>query len=144
VGTLRKLQIASLLGILITCAAIILLSLSIVPPEHRSEHFWPRVSWACFLSLLVWVFLGKFMSVAIPGSSKQELGGVLPAFGIVVVLYSTASLILLMARAWIPENSVLSVVHMPAQIIVAAIAAITFVFLYFAFIGAGHHKHDGK
>jgi hypothetical protein len=130
---------ASVVGFLITAITIAVLPMLIVQPENRSEYFWQRILWTEFLAIIFWVFQGNFIAVVFPtGKDSKGLAGMLPSLGIVITFYTTASLILLLVHAWYPNNEVLNHFHLPAQVVIAAIALLTSIFLTYSLPAPGY------
>ena len=135
--TFRKLQIASLLGILIACTARIALT-SYLPSGTHPEHFWFRTFWGCFLISLVWLVKGQFVAGVIFGRARQQWDGILPALETITFFYALASISLMTICSYLPDHPLLNSIHIPAQIIMATTFSTITLTLYIAYIGAMH------
>jgi hypothetical protein len=141
--TFRKLQIASLLGILIVCTARISLN-SYLPSGTHPEHFWLRTFWGCFLISLVWLVKGQFVAGVIFGRASQQADGVLPALETATFFYALTSISLMTISTYLPDHPLLSSIHMPAQIIMTTIFSTITLTLYIAYIGATHETRPSR
>ena len=123
---------ASLAGFLFTALIITGLPMLLVPEADRSEWFWLRISWAEFLSFLVWTFLGGFFSHSVSSANTGTLGGMLPSFGVVVFLYAGVSMTVMLLHAWFEPALFSDRVHLAAQLIAFTLAGLVSVMLSFA------------
>jgi magnesium-transporting ATPase (P-type) len=137
VRTFRKLQIASLVGILIVCTARIALT-TYMPVGTHPGYLWFRTLWGCFLISLVWLVKGQFVAGVIFGRAKQQWDGILPALETLTFFYALTSISLMTIFSYLPDHPLLNSIHMPAQIIMATIFSTIILTLYIAYIGAMH------
>jgi len=144
-GKIQKSRIGykpSIAGFIIIAIVIAVLPLLIVQPENRSGYFWHRILWAEFLNIIVWAFQGNWVAILFPTrKDSKRLAGMFPALGIVIILYACASLALLVAHSWYPNYDILNRFHLPAQVIVAALALLTSIFMSYS---PPAHSHDAE
>lgn len=126
-------------GWAITAAAILGVSTTLIPAEHRSHLFWHRVLWAQFLAALVWAYFGVYGSVALLGRKiPRGAGGILPSFGIVIAAFAGLSFALMLLHAFLPETDFVNRFHLTGQILLMALAGTLCIFLSFTRTAAAH------
>ena len=136
-NTPRRSLIATIVGYLITAAAIVAVPVVLVPEASRSDFFWQRIAWTEFLALLVWGFFGCFATFAVGREKRgRGLGGILPVVGFIVSAYAIVSFGLMMMHAYGGGGETGDRVYSMLQTVAAALAAVTIVLMYFVRTGA--------
>ncbi len=129
--------VASVLGYIITAAAIVVLALLLVETDDRTPQFWRNMLWTEVLALVVWGGLGAYAFYAIRRSMPSgATGGVLPAVNVVVIIYAIISFALMLVHAAGESSELYDRLHLATQVLLAAAALGIFVFLYLARAGA--------
>jgi len=127
----RSLGIASLVGHLVTAAAVLAVPVICIAPAHRSACFWYKIAWTEFLALLLWAYLGGAFWFLLPGTTRRKgLAGVLPVTGLLVFGYAITSVILVLLCDWASRG------HWVAQVVLLLGFALLLVLFEFARIGA--------
>lgn len=128
-----KLLLVAAAGWAVIALAIIGVSLLLISPEHRSPFFWERILWAQFLAALV-LFSNAFLISKAPPS----VGGILPAFRLVVTAYAFLSLAWMLFNAFLPNADFISRFHLAGQIVLMAVAIAVCILLNISRVAAAH------
>ena len=124
-------------GWLVTTLAAALVATILVPEESRSVYFWHRVCWTEFLIFLFWCSTGLYLLAS--GKTKDHVtrfGGIAPTISIVTAIYVVLSFAVMMIHSFVPETDAGNRIHLIAQIVLLAVAALCLVFLSMARAGA--------
>jgi hypothetical protein len=118
---IRTLRIICLLGLVATIAAVAAIPLVVIPTQHRSENYCLKITWAEFLSVVVWLGLYGFLSTPLqPERARMGRGGIAPAFALGAIVYAAVSFALLVAQSALTSNEFVGRVLLAAQILLTA------------------------
>ncbi|GEM_PF-2159699 len=135
----------SILGLLISAAAVYFIAVISVPEDSRSEFFWYRLVWTEVLLLMIWSsFYLYFRATVDPLDHLKRMGGIAPTICIVVISYSVLSFISMMLHAFVNETNTGNRIHWIAQIVFLSGAALTVLSLYKAKVGASAGLNYGS
>jgi len=130
-------RITSILGLLISVAAVYFIAVIAVPEDSRSDFFWYRLVWTEALLLMIWSsFYLYFRATVDPLDHLKRMGGIAPTICIVVISYSILSFVSMMLHAFVDETNTGNRFHWIAQIVFLSGAALTVLSLYKAKVGA--------
>jgi hypothetical protein len=110
------LRVALAVGACTTCVVVFAIAVILVPPELRSEHFWPKLLWAEFLTVVVWATITGFFELVLRSDQSHGLGGILPALVLVVTVYAVSSVLVMVVHSWLPESDLGSRIHWAMQV----------------------------
>ncbi len=131
----HKVSLASVVGYVATVAAVLAVPLVLVPEASRSGQFWFRVGWAEFLVTIYWAYIAGVVG-ADASPDKRGRGGMLYSVGVTAVTFAVFSGLLLLVSVFLPDASLLSRLHWASQIVLAAIAVVACVFVYYSRVAA--------
>jgi hypothetical protein len=133
----RGVGIVTLIGFLVTAAAIIAIPLLVVKAQNRDGLFAVRIVWMEFLAVLLWGAVGGFFFLFAPADkNRRGLGGVYPVIGIITFFYVAISFIFMLIQWLIPASVFLAAAQIPAQIVLLVAYVVLGVVLFFALAGA--------
>lgn len=126
----RKALAICLAGFAVTALALVGMTLALVPEASRSNWFWFRLAWMAFLSALCWGSVYFFRLSSLTGIAlPRGAGGVTPAMAMVVIWYSVASAVLMIAQALLSGIEWVSRVHLAVQIGMGGLVAVVLLLL---------------
>lgn len=133
----KTFQYSILAGWLITALAAILVPTILLPAESRSGLFWHRLCWTQFLIFLFWCSTGLYLAASEKTKDHvTRFGGIAPTISIVIGIYALLSFAVMMIHAVLPATDTGSRIHLIAQVVFFAGAALCIAFLSMARAGA--------
>jgi hypothetical protein len=128
---------AILAGYLICALMVITVPILVSGTFEHTSVFWYRIAWVEFLFLINWVYIGWNASKTVPSRNNiRQLGGILPATGLSLTIYSVLSLCVLLMQTVFINNIFIQRLHLAIQIVLLGSLMILFVFFYISFRSA--------
>ena len=129
----KTIKVNIAISYIVLAIAIMLMPIVLIPKGSRSDYFWLRILWTEFLAFLVWCYFGGFFSIFLSkDQDSRRIGEIYPSLGIIVLVYAVVSFLLMILSISFEGNQTLNRIHISAQILITAIALITYVSLYLA------------
>ncbi len=122
-------MMVSVAGWLISALAILGFATLAQPDAGRSQYFWARLVWAELLVALIWCGVGGFVrSTSMPKADATGGNGLAPGLCATIVLYSVASLLLMLFQSFFPDREVITRLHWIGQIVLLLGVGVALVF----------------
>ena len=133
----RGMLILATAGFVVTAIAVVAIPCVLISQADRTVQFWPRISWALFLTLLAWGSVAAFTGVATARSrGVSGVAGITPAALLLVILYAAISFGLMLAHVLVGPGDTANRMFLAVQIAAAVGLAIVLLALLSARRGA--------